>query len=66
MTHFKSAAIAERIPASLDNNQLNVSVERNVSFDVQSIVESERMFLLTLAVMTSVLGAICVYFVLNL
>lgn len=60
MTHFKSAAIAERIPASLDNDH------RNVSFEIQSIVQSERMFLVTLAVMTSVLGAICVYFVLNL
>lgn len=60
MTHFKSAVIAERISASLENDH------RNVNFDVQSIVESERMFLVTLAIMTSVLGAICVYFVLNL
>lgn len=60
MTHFKSAVIVERISASLENDH------RNVNFDVQSIVESERMFLVTLAIMTSVLGAICVYFVLNL
>lgn len=60
MTNFKSTAIAERIPSSLESER------RNTSFDIQSIVESERMFLVVLAIMTSVLGAICVYFLLNL
>ena len=60
MTNFKSAVIAERLPASLE------AEPHNASFEIQNIIESERMFLVVLAIMTSVLGAICVYFVLNL
>lgn len=39
---------------------------RDAEFEIQSVLHSERMFLVVLAIMTSVLGAICVYFVLNI
>lgn len=66
MTNFKaSSALFERVSSNKSNPSLTID-PLTVNFDVQSVINSERMFLVVLATMTSVLGAICVYFILNL
>ena len=38
----------------------------SANVEIQNVIKSERLFLALLALMTSILGAISVYFVLNL
>lgn len=45
---------------------LDAMGKSSANVEIQNVIKSERLFLALLALMTSVLGAITVYFVLNL